>query len=454
MSKRQLFGTDGIRGIANTYPMTATMAVRVGQAIAHHFAHADRPTRILVGKDTRLSGYMFESALAAGVTSMGAHVMFVGPLPTPGIAFLTTSMRADAGIVLSASHNPYHDNGIKIFGADGFKLPDSVELEIERLVLENDGAALDAMLDAKQIGRAKRYEDAMGRYIVFLKTAFPKEATLAGLKIVVDCANGAAYKVAPTVLDELGAEVIVLGAQPNGTNINNNCGSQHARFAAAKVLETGADLGITLDGDADRVILIDERGQLADGDQILALAAVNLKEQGRLPHDTIVTTVMSNMGLEVALKRHGISMKRTQVGDRYVVEEMRRGGYALGGEQSGHLIFLEHASTGDGMVGALQVLGVMAQTGKRLSELTSVMEHFPQKLVNIPVKDKPPIASLKGVSKAIADVEEQLGDEGRVLVRYSGTERKARVMVEGPDSSEIEGYAGQIADEFVKALGT
>lgn len=451
---KRLFGTDGVRGIANRYPMTAQMAVRLGQAVAYHFRHEHRRTRILVGKDTRLSGYMFESALAAGITSMGADVMFVGPLPTPGIAFLTTDMRADAGIMISASHNAYHDNGIKLFARDGFKLPDEVEIDLERLVLaEGDDDILAKALAPEQIGRAKRYEDSRGRYTVFAKSAFPKAHTLDGLKIVIDCANGASYRVAPSVLEELGAEVILLGAEPNGTNINRNCGSQHANFAAARVLESGADLGITLDGDADRVILIDERGQLIDGDHILAICAPHLKESGQLPHDTVVATVMSNLGLEIALKRHGIRLVRTQVGDRYVVGEMRRGGYALGGEQSGHVIFLEYASTGDGLVAALQVLGIMQRTGKRLSELTQAMHALPQTLVNIKVARKPPLNTLKSVQDAIRAAESDLGDSGRVLVRYSGTEHKARVMVEGADAALIHACAQNIADTLDAAIG-
>ncbi len=452
---RKLFGTDGIRGIANTYPMTPELAVRLGQAVAAYFRHERRRTRILVGKDTRLSGYMFEAALGAGINAMGADVMYVGPLPTPGIAFLTHSMRADAGIVISASHNPYVDNGIKIFAADGFKLPDKVELELEALILSGqDGTpdTLQSALSPENIGRARRYEDAMGRYIVFLKNAFPRDLTLDGLKIVVDCAHGAAYKVAPAVLEELGAEVILLGNAPNGRNINEQCGSQYPRYAAAKVLETGAHLGITLDGDADRVILIDERGQLIDGDQIMAICAPYLKRRGHLPHDTVVATVMSNLGLEIALRRQGIRLIRTQVGDRYVVGAMRDGGFALGGEQSGHMIFLDHASTGDGMVAALQVLGIMAQEQRPLSELARVMEPVPQRLINIDVRAKPPLESLPDVQAAIRDAEAALAQNGRVLVRYSGTQQQVRVMVEGVDAAQTEAAAERIADALRAAL--
>ena len=460
---RHLFGTDGVRGIANRYPMTAEVVVRLGQAVALYFRHKDRRTRILVGKDTRLSGYFFESALAAGITSVGADVMFVGPLPTPGISFLTQSMRADAGMVISASHNPYQDNGIKIFGADGFKLPDEVELELERLILANDPQAAQRLsfeedpltrdLHPERIGRARRYEDAAGRYLVHMKNAFPSNLRLDGLKIVVDCAHGAAYKVAPAALEELGAELVVLGNQPDGTNINENCGSLHPRYAAAKVLENNADLGITLDGDADRVILIDEKGQLIDGDHILAMSAIELARQQRLRANTVVSTVMSNLGLEVALKRQGLKLERTQVGDRYVVERMRAEGFNLGGEQSGHVIFLDHASTGDGMVAALQVLGQLQRTQKPLSELCKVMESFPQTLVNLKVARKPPLEELPHVVEAIRAAETALGDEGRVLVRYSGTEAKARVMVEGPDSSIIERHAQAIAAAMREAIG-
>jgi phosphoglucosamine mutase len=460
---RRLFGTDGIRGVANRYPMTAEIAVRLGQAVAHHFRHEHRRTRILVGKDTRLSGYFFENALAAGITSMGADVMFVGPLPTPGIAFLTTDMRADAGIVISASHNPYQDNGIKIFGADGFKLPDAVELELEHLILatnpktsldiEAEGDPLGGLLDPHRIGRARRYEDARGRYQVFVKSTFPKQLVLDGLKIVVDCANGAAYRVAPAALEELGAELVVLGASPNGTNINADCGSLHPRYAAANVLQTGAHLGITLDGDADRLILVDEKGQLVDGDAIMALCGIEMKRQGKLAGDTLVATVMSNLGLEVALRQHGVHLERTQVGDRYVVSHMREHGYTVGGEQSGHLIFLDHATTGDGLVAALQVLAIMQRTGTPLSELRKVMEHYPQVLVNLQVREKPPIDDMEDVQTAIAHANKRLGDQGRVLVRYSGTEPKARVMVEGPNTALIQSCANEIAGAIRLAIG-
>ncbi len=457
MTKRKLFGTDGIRGVANQYPMTAEMAVRLGQAVAHHFKGRrngkhkafGHGTRIVIGKDTRVSGYMFESGLAAGITSMGADVQLVGPLPTPGISFLTTGMRADAGIVISASHNPYEDNGIKIFGADGYKLPDEEELAIEELILGDN----PPRPEQDRVGKAMRIDDATGRYIVFLKNTFPKDLTLDGLRVVVDCANGAAYKVAPAVLRELGAEVFTLGDNPDGYNINQKCGSLHPQRAAERVRETRADVGISLDGDADRAIMIDEHGEIIDGDGILALCAIHLNEQGRLADDTLVSTVMSNVGLEVALKRHGIDLVRTAVGDRYVVEEMRKSGYTLGGEPSGHLIFLEHTTAGDGLLAALQVLAILQRRQKPLSELAGVMTPFPQTLVNVEVRKKPPLEELEDFQKRVAEVEAELGDEGRVVARYSGTESKARVMVEGPDERRVQQYADELGQQLRSAIG-
>lgn len=457
MAKRQLFGTDGIRGVANEYPMTAEIAVRLGQALAHHFRKSRNgggtrqhsSTRILIGKDTRISGYMFESALAAGMTSMGADVQLVGPLPTPGISFLTTGMRADAGIVISASHNKFSDNGIKIFGSDGYKLPDSEECEIEEFVLSRK----PPRLDAKRIGRATRIDDATGRYIVFLKNTFPRDLTLEGLRVVVDCANGAAYKVAPAVLRELGAEVFTIGTEPNGFNINEKCGSLHPERVVSRVLETRADVGITLDGDADRVILTDENGSVIDGDRIIALCAINLKKQGLLQNDTIVTTVMSNIGLEVAMRKNGINLIRSSVGDRYVVEAMRDLPCNLGGEQSGHLIFLDHTTTGDGMLAALQVLAVMQRSGRPLSEITQVMDEYPQVLVNVDVREKPPLESLESFQSELSSVRDTLGDDGRVVVRYSGTEPKARVMVEGPTEDSIYTHAHRLAESLKREVG-
>ncbi len=456
MTERELFGTDGIRGVANKYPMTPEIAVQLGQAIAYHFSHRgqqdqprDHQTRILIGKDTRLSGYMFESGLASGITSMGADVQLVGPLPTPAISSLTTGMRADAGIMISASHNPYQDNGIKIFGGDGFKLPDEEEAQIEELVLSETPPSPDS----KHIGKAARIEDASGRYIVFLKNTFPEDLTLEGLRVVVDCANGAAYDVAPTVLRELGAEVFTVGTEPDGTNINEECGSTHPKRAVERVRETRADIGLSLDGDADRVILIDEHGKIVDGDKILALCAIHLQEKGELQNDTLVATVMSNLGLDLALEDHGIDVVRTRVGDRYVVERMRRDDYNLGGEQSGHLIFLDHTTTGDGMIAALQVLAIMKRRGEPLSELAEVMTPLPQTLVNVDVRDKPPLEGLDDFQDHIQKVEEALGDSGRTLARYSGTESVARIMVEGPDRRDVETHAHALAETLDAAIG-
>jgi phosphoglucosamine mutase len=449
--ERKLFGTDGVRGVANEYPMTAEVAVRLGQAIAQHFRkNARNPahrTRILIGKDTRLSGYMFESGLAAGITSMGADVQLVGPLPTPGISFLTTGMRADAGIVISASHNAYQDNGIKIFGRDGFKLPDEEEAEIEGLVF-----AAPPTVDSSQIGRATRIDDATGRYIVFLKNSFPRDLTLEGLRIVLDCANGAAYKVAPAVLRELGAEVFTLGVEPDGVNINHKCGSMYPESVAARVRETRADIGICLDGDADRVILIDENGEIIDGDRIIALCALSLQAQGLLKNNTVVSTIMSNVGLEIALRKHGINLHRSSVGDRYVVEAMRNGDFNLGGEQSGHLIFLDHTTTGDGMLAALQVLSIMQRDGKKLSTFGNVMTTFPQILLNAEVDSKPDLETLPDFVAARLQVENELGETGRVVVRYSGTEAKIRVMVEGPDLSSVRRQAEHLLDVLKSSI--
>jgi phosphoglucosamine mutase len=454
MSERKLFGTDGIRGVANAYPMTAEVAVRLGQAIAHYFAtQHQKPqghrSRILIGKDTRVSGYMFESGLAAGIMSMGVDVQLVGPLPTPAISFLTTGMRADAGIVISASHNKYKDNGIKIFGRDGFKLPDEAEAEIERLALADERP----VSAPEKIGKATRIDDAGGRYIVFLKNTFPRDLTLDGLRIVLDCANGAAYRVAPAVLRELGAEVFTLGTEPDGYNINETCGSLFPDVAGQRVRETRADVGITLDGDADRVILTDENGAVIDGDKIIALCAMSLKDAGELQNDTVVTTVMSNIGLQIALKKRGIKLVRAAVGDRYVMEKMREGGFNLGGEQSGHLIFLDHTTTGDGMLAALQVLAIMQREGKKLSEISQVMTPFPQKLVNVVVREKPDLSTIDAFQTELSAVEEQLGDEGRVVVRYSGTEPKARVMVEGPTDAVVDDCATRLADVLRSAIG-
>ena len=445
MSERRYFGTDGIRGTANASPMTVETALALGRAVATRFNRAGHRAKILVGKDTRLSGYMFEAALLAGITSTGADVILLGPLPTPGIAFLTTSMRADAGIVLSASHNPFEDNGLKVFGHDGFKLPDEVEMDLERMM---DSPAAMKVARGHDLGRAKRVDDAMGRYVTHLKTMLRAEYDLSGLRIVVDCANGAAYRAAPTLLSELGATVFAIGVTPDGTNINDGCGSLHPEMAAAAVKAHGAQLGIALDGDADRLILIDERGDVVDGDAVMALAALDLKEHRLLRGDTVVATVMSNLGLEHALSRAGIRLERTAVGDRYVVQRMREGGFNFGGEQSGHLVFLDHATTGDGLVAALQVLNVMQGRQRPLSELAQVMQRLPQVLVNLKVPEKRPLATLPLASAAMAAVEAKLGKDGRILVRYSGTEAKIRVMIEGPDEAMI----GEFAQEVVAAI--
>ena len=449
---RSLFGTDGVRGVANLEPMTSARVMRLGMAIAARLRQPGRHTRIAIGKDTRLSGYMFESALASGIVAMGADVWLTGPLPTPGIAFITSSMRADAGVVISASHNPYQDNGIKIFAADGFKLPDEVEADIERIMETIGGGNDSARAAPDAIGKAERIDDAVGRYVQFLKHAFPKELTLDGVKIVVDCANGAAYHVAPQVFRELGGVVDEINVWPDGRNINFACGALHPETMAEEVRRSGAAIGIALDGDADRVILADEKGNIIDGDQILAILGTRMLASGQLPGATVVATVMSNLGLERALGARNGKLIRTAVGDRYVVEAMRDNGFMLGGEQSGHIIFLDHATTGDGVIAALRVLAVMVQEGKPLSELARTMTRYPQVLLNFSVDRKRPFEEMPSVQKLIAKVESELGSDGRVVVRYSGTESKARVMIEGTDESGIRAYATQIADTLKQAL--
>jgi len=449
----KLFGTDGIRGEANVPPMTPDMAIRLGRALGANFQSAKRSggrPRIVVGKDTRLSGYIFEQALAAGICAIGADVWLTGPLPTPGIAFITTSMRADAGVVISASHNPYYDNGIKIFGHDGFKLPDSVEETLETYINENTYEESGATRG--NLGRAYRLDEAWARYVVFLKTVLPRDLQLDGMKIVVDCGHGAAYKVAPAVFEELGAQVISLGCEPNGTNINDGCGSLYPELMCKTVVEHGADLGIALDGDADRVFVADERGDVVDGDQLMAICARRMKQDNQLQRNTVVSTVMSNLGLEHALNREGINLIRTQVGDRNVVEAMRQGGFNMGGEQSGHLVFLDHMSTGDGIVAGIKAIEVMLREGKPLSELAKLMDRVPQVLVNVKVARKTPIDELPLVTQLINDVESKLGTSGRVLVRYSGTESKARVMLEGVDQASIEAHANEIASALAAEL--
>jgi phosphoglucosamine mutase len=448
---RKLFGTDGIRGTANVYPMTGELMLQLGRALAYQIKRGNHRHRVVIGKDTRLSGYMLETALASGLCSMGVDVLLCGPLPTPAISNLTLSMRADAGAVISASHNPYQDNGIKFFSPDGFKLPDEVEAEIEDLVANDKLHHLRPT--ATSIGKAYRIDDAAGRYIVYAKNTFPRHLTLEGLTIVVDCAHGAAYRVAPAVMQELGAKVIVIGNQPDGKNINRGFGALHPETMCKAVRKTGADLGMALDGDADRLIVSDEHGNVVDGDAVMAICGLDLLRRKALPKKTIVATVMSNMGLDQCVARAGGRVLRTRVGDRYVLEELRRGGYTFGGEQSGHLIFLEHASTGDGTIAALALLAVMVESGKPISELARCMDVFPQAQLGLAVKNKPELGSLAGVMRAIRDVEQKLGDNGRVLVRYSGTEPKVRVLVEGPDQKLIDGYAAEIASELKKAIG-
>jgi phosphoglucosamine mutase len=450
-SQRRLFGTDGIRGVANQYPMTAEMALALGRSVAEHFRQRDKRCRVVIGKDTRLSGYMFESALEAGIVSAGADVMLVGPLPTPAIAFITASMRADAGVVISASHNPFQDNGIKLFGPDGFKLADDIEVEIEQRIVNPEPLTPGP---EPRIGKAVRLDDAEGRYVQFIKERFPKDRTLDGMRVVVDCANGAAYRAAPQVFAELGAEVSALFIEPNGRNINDDCGALHPDKVAIEVRRTRASIGIALDGDADRVILTDEHGEIVDGDQIMAILGTRFMAQGKLPGATVVATVMSNLGLERALATKQAKLRRTAVGDRYVVEAMREGGFTFGGEQSGHIVFLQEATTGDGLLAALQVLSVMVQEGRNLSDLASLMTRYPQVLLNFTVERKVPIDQLPTVRAAIAKVEKALGSDGRVLVRYSGTESKARVMIEGTDEPTIRAYAEEIAECMRKELAS
>jgi phosphoglucosamine mutase len=446
-----LFGTDGVRGVANEYPMTAEMALKIGRATAYLFKRKGHTPRIIIGKDTRVSGYMLENALVAGICSMGVDALLVGPLPTPGIAFATTSMRADAGIVISASHNPFQDNGIKIFSGDGFKLPDEKELEIEDLVLSNNLDGLNP--SPNELGKAYRIDDARGRYIVFLKASFPKDYTLEGNKVVLDCAHGATYKVAPETFFELGARVTTLFDEPNGENINHNCGSQHPETLAAEVAKQKADAGFAFDGDGDRCIAVDETGTVLTGDQLMAICAREMKKEAALANNLVISTVMSNIGFGIALKELGINCLTTKVGDRYVLEEMKARGSSIGGEDSGHIIFLDHHTTGDGIITALQVLAAMKRTGKPLSELAQVMKVYPQKLINVDVKGKPDLSTIPEIAQAIKDGEERLGDSGRILVRYSGTQNMCRVMVEGPTPEETERYCNQISRVIRQKIG-
>lgn len=443
---RKFFGTDGVRGKANTYPMTADMALKIGAAAGRYFRNdGSNGHRVVIGKDTRLSGYMFENALTAGLTSTGMNVLLLGPVPTPAVGLLTTSMRADVGIMISASHNPHHDNGIKFFGPDGFKLSDDAETDIETLIESEIEPA-----QSQNIGRAKRVDDGRFRYAERIKSTFPHGMRLDGLKVVIDCANGAAHRVAPEVLWELGAEVIPVGVSPNGLNINENCGSTSTGTAAAKILETGADVGICLDGDADRVMIIDEKGQVADGDQLMALMAARWADQERLNGGTLVATVMSNLGLERYLDGRGLRLERTAVGDRYVVEAMRANGWNLGGEQSGHIVMTDYATTGDGLLAGLQFLSAMIETGQNASALTTSFETVPQLLKNVRyAAGQDPLAAAS-VQKVIADAEDKLIGKGRLLIRKSGTEPLIRVMAECEDDALL----AQVVDGIVAEVET
>ncbi len=447
----RLFGTDGIRGEANRYPVDAAVALAVGQAITYVLRKKHHTTRVIIGKDTRISGYMLESALESGVTSMGGVPYLVGVLPTPGIAVITEGMRADAGLVISASHNPYQDNGIKIFSGSGYKLSDAQEQRIEDLVLS--GKLPEMVPPPRDMGRAYRLHDVNGRYIVFLKNTFPRKLSLEGMKIAIDVANGATYKVAPETLTELGADLTVIHNNPDGFNINDNCGSQYTADLRRTVLENGCAVGLAFDGDGDRLIAIDEQGREITGDQILMICAKQMKDEGRLANDLVVSTVMSNLGLAVACKRHGFKHHASQVGDRYVLEDMLRLGAVIGGEDSGHMIFLEHHTTGDGILTALQLLAAMLKSGKPLSELAKLMDVYPQKLINVDVKISPDLDTVRSLVEVIALVEAELKDEGRLLVRYSGTQSMCRIMVEGPTDEITDKYCRQVADVVRTALG-
>ncbi len=446
---RKLFGTDGIRGKANTYPMTVDIAMKVGKAAGLIFRNGNKKSKMVIGKDTRLSGYMIESALAAGLLSMGLDVYFVGPMPSPAIAHLTKSFAADAGVVISASHNPYEDNGIKFFDANGFKLPDDVEEKIEQLTLSELNTD---NITGEDVGKAHRIGDARGRYIEFAKSSIDN-MSLSGLKIVLDCANGAAYHITKHILTELGSEVVLRNANPDGKNINEKCGALYPELLKEEVLRNNANLAIALDGDADRVILVDEKGEVIDGDQMLAIAALEFMKEGKLKKNTLVATQYSNFGLVKAVENAGGKVVLASCGDRYVIEEMRKNGYNLGGEQSGHLIFLDHSTTGDGTISALQILKIMKKSGKKLSELASVMNKYPQVLINVDVKEKRDFQEMDGVTRKIKEVESQLGSEGRVFIRYSGTQNRLRIMLEAKESFAIGNYAQEIAEEFKREIG-
>ena len=456
--ERRIFGTDGVRGTANIEPVTAETALKLGRAAAHVFTQmsvlAGRSggrTTIVIGKDTRLSGYMLENALAAGVMSLGADVLLIGPLPTPGVAYITRSLRADAGIVLSASHNPYEDNGIKFFRHDGYKLDDEIEQRIEHLVFSGEIESIRPT--AGKVGRATRIDDALGRYVEFAKQSYPRGHTLEGMRIAVDTANGAAYKSTPCILRELGAEIIVAHNTPNGRNINRECGSTHPQEIQRLVKETKAQIGISHDGDADRVLLCDEHGAVVDGDEIMAIAAIDFIKRGRLAQNTLVATVMSNFGLDETLQKHAGRVHRTKVGDRYVIEAMMRDELNVGGEQSGHMIFRDFSTTGDGIVSALQILRIMVDTGKPLSELKQCLAKYPQAQRNLKVREKKPLEELPDITKLVQAVEKELAGAGRVLLRYSGTEPKIRLLIEGRDGDRINAQADEIAGAIQERIG-
>jgi phosphoglucosamine mutase len=455
---KKIFGTDGVRGIANVEPVTAETALKLGRAAAHVFTQLNPRTipegtrpKIVLGKDTRLSGYMLENALVAGITSLGVDVLIIGPLPTPGVAYITRSLRADAGIVLSASHNPYEDNGIKFFRHDGYKLDDQIEEKIEQLVFTGE---IDSIRPtAGKIGQAARIDDALGRYVEFAKASFPRRMSLEEMRIAVDVANGAAYKSTPCILRELGAEVTIAHNEPNGTNINAQCGSTFPQEIQRLVKETGANVGITHDGDADRVLLCDENGEIVDGDEILAIASVDFLHTGRLEQNTLVATVMSNFGLDETLAAAGGRVIRTKVGDRYVIEEMTERKLNLGGEQSGHIIFRDFTTTGDGIISALQILRIMHETGTPLSKLKTCLKKYPQAQRNLLVKEKPPLTDLPAVMKLVNEAEKELFGKGRVILRYSGTEPKIRLLIEGRELAQIDRQANRIADAIQSAIG-
>jgi len=455
---KKIFGTDGVRGTANIEPVTAETALKVGRAAGHVFKRLERQSRsrgrhkIVLGKDTRLSGYMLENALSSGILSMGVDVLFIGPLPTPGVAYVTRSLRADAGMVITASHNPYDDNGIKFFRADGYKLDDRIEHQIESLVFSGEIETIRPTAD--EVGKAVRIDDALGRYIEYAKSSFPRGMTLEGLRIVVDCAHGAAYKSTPCVLRELGAEVIVYGNQPDGKNINKDCGSMHPALMCQKIWEHRADLGLAHDGDADRVLLCDENGKLIDGDDIMAVAGLDMLTQGTLAKKTLVSTLMSNAGLEAAMAAAGGKVVHTSVGDRYVIDEMLRHGYNLGGEQSGHMIFRDYSSTGDGLVAALQIMRIMKSKDLPLSKLAQCWTRFPQLVTNIVVREKRPIDQLEKVGDLVAEAERELKPQGgRVFLRHSGTEPKVRLLVEGRDPAALEKWTRKISEVIKVQIG-